>query len=555
MSTPQQWGLWSLLIVAVLWLLVTFKASVTDRFTGTCDRGYCKSETSGDCFVCPPGRFSSRGCVHCALCPEGRYNPTQGSSTCLLCAPGMSSSLGSKNCTALAIAAAELAALPTWSATTTMRAGARTLTRCNFTGPWALYNNSCINKRVGEQCWVACSNEFVPKSAVLTCQEDGRFFGTLPTCKKRTCGSSGAAPELGVDDSDCEATREGDSCVVTCREGYQGTPATLQCGSTGRLHGSLPRCMRTSCDAAQLGSSPKLHHFAHNCKDLRHGEVCILQCARGYVGTSQRMVCNGTTLLGSLPSCVSMACTKGKPWGSGINASVCDNTTTGESCFPSCREGFQARPNAAASICGVDGAFGASGQVCEREMCMNLSLITGFQSNTVKHTCYGKAFGQTCSVFCAPGYDLVGPPVNLRCTTLSRALGAGGFVDAAGELASSPPLCTSRKCRLGQLQRADIVHDCTGKATGETCRVRAAAGFVSTQSSTHLAHVEMVCRADGLFHGPLLKLAPARCQEPIFPIGVGHSCSNKTYGSRCWAYCQAGYAGNCSNHKQLLCAA
>ncbi|CAE7509777.1 CSMD1, partial [Symbiodinium natans] len=52
-----------------------------------------------------------------------------------------------------------------------------------------------------------------------------------------------------------------------------------------------------------------------------------------------------------------------------------------------------------------------------------------------------------------------------------------------------------------------------------------------------------VCQASGFFSGTIPAVVPAVCPDPSFGDGVGSTCSNRSVGAECWAYCLKDYVG------------
>jgi hypothetical protein len=84
---------------------------------------------------------------------------------------------------------------------------------------------SCIGKRTGEACNVACPEGYVSASSIFTCTADGVFVGNFPTCDKVLCAGLPEVANLeGVTTTCVAGSAYGTQCKASCDVvGYQGT--------------------------------------------------------------------------------------------------------------------------------------------------------------------------------------------------------------------------------------------------------------------------------------------------------------------------------------------
>lgn len=117
------------------------------------------------------------------------------------------------------------------------------LKRCaNGTGVPDGFDSECGDATVGEWCLVSCPAGFEPASDVFYCGLDGKFSGTPPTCKRLECAVQTLPSGFGVQASGCLGLQAGQSCTVSCVEGFKGGSETLRCGLDGVFAPSSLRC-------------------------------------------------------------------------------------------------------------------------------------------------------------------------------------------------------------------------------------------------------------------------------------------------------------------------
>lgn len=393
---------------------------------------------------------------------------------------------------------------------------------------------ACTGKRVGETCNVTCMVGFYENGAEYACGSDGLFRGAgPPNCSRKLCDAATLPAASNVNASDCAGKVTLETCTLECDEHYTGSATAVNCQLDASFQGTAPTCSAKPCD---VPASFAAAQYSHNCAAAAHGDSCAVACATGYTGASAAFGCSEPNLTGTLPTCVANVCNTGMPSGDGVNASDCQGIRTAETCLPFCNAGFAASTPASQLTCGPDGSLSSSTLVCARQPCGNLSSVAGFTDAALAHSCENVVLGQSCSVYCAPGYDISGQPVSLTC---SAAEASGGYVDDLGNAAATPPTCNPRSCvDLGP--QLGITHNCTGKTTGETCEAAASAGYIYSSGNSSTT---FVCGTQQVFVGSFPSVEPATCGTGSFGVGSQSSCTDKTIGQTCWAYCGAGYTG------------
>lgn len=422
--------------------------------------------------------------------------------------------------------------------------------QCNQGLPRGPYNtSSCGGRDVGQFCVVDCVAGYKRAPSIFFCRDDGWFEGSAKACVPLLCDPAGKPQGAGVNSSTCDGRVAGEVCNVTCAMGYQGTPQRVFCGLDGTFSGSAPICTRMRCVLpASLSNESITHTCSTGSSVLANGQSCTAGCADGYSGATVDLVCRAPDLVGSVPICKATKCSKKLPLGFGLDSSQCIGKATGETCTLACLHGYQAGTSAseAWALCQASGAFSQPQLSCERRPCTALADVVGFDATFLDaSTCTDKVFGQGCAVACADGYDASGVKSQVFvCDASDNTMGAGGFVDASGTLASPALQCMPRACTVDLPRKRGLIHDCDGKRTDETCTVRNHPAFHYKDDQART----LVCGPWGAFLGSTPDVAASLCPVPSFPDGVSNTCSDRTIGTSCWTYCQAGWYGNMARY-------
>ncbi|CAE7321555.1 SELP [Symbiodinium sp. CCMP2456] len=394
--------------------------------------------------------------------------------------------------------------------------------------------SSCENTEVGSLCFMRCRVGFVFAESVLTCEADLSFSGTPPTCERLACGTSGLPEDVSFNVSSCIGTLSGESCEVACKRGYDGSSSTFRCGLDGVFQGSAGSCVRKAC--LPPASSPS---FQTDCAGARHGDLCFGRCSPGYTGFPKQLACNDGVLLGDLPNCSARICSlEGIVIGVGVTAEACVGITTSSSCELGCVRGFEGSGSGTLN-CEIDGSFSATGAFeCRPKQCFPLSSISPFSEPHFADSCGNKEFGDICTAFCEPGWEIEGNATVMLCD--DTPLSSAGFAEYLGRAPaenSSGPVCTAKPCTIGMPRVRGTSNDCSGKATLENCTVTALPGFTMTDSV-------LTCLTDHSFNGTISEVVEASCPDLAPTTGSASSCQDRKVGDECWVYCEPGYTGS-----------
>ncbi|CAE7229037.1 SELP, partial [Symbiodinium sp. KB8] len=279
--------------------------------------------------------------------------------------------------------------------------------------------------------------------------------------------------------------------------------------------------------------------FQTDCAGARHGDICLGRCSPGYTGSPKQLECDDGMLLGDLPNCTGLICSlEGISIGVGVTAEACVGITTSSSCELGCTRGFEGSGSGTLN-CGIDGSFNTTGAFeCRPKQCFPLSSISPFSEPHFADSCANKEFGDICTAFCEPGWEIGGNATVMLCD--DTPLSSAGFAEYVGRIPaenSSGPVCTAKPCTIGLPNLRGTSSDCSGKATLETCTVTALPGFTMTDSV-------LTCLPDSSFNGTISEVVESSCPDRAQVTGYASTCQDKKPGDECWVYCETGYTGN-----------
>ncbi|CAJ1435358.1 unnamed protein product, partial [Effrenium voratum] len=348
--------------------------------------------------------------------------------------------------------------------------------------------------------------------------------------------TDGLPTEVGVDVSDCAGqVVSGQRCVVRCATNFFGTAEDYICNPfTARFEGAPMVCSRQSCGS--LVSVPgRTDVNTSACKDVVVGDFCLVSCKEGYVPADASYQCvSDLSYQGTAPTCTRMPCnTATLPASAGLDVSSCYNLFVGDTCTASCLPGYLG--TAAQMQCELSTDFTGTAPNCILKDC----LVPPFwkQEPSFNTTCDGAKHGSTCIASCQLGYS--GQSQQFACDN--------------GQLRGQIPSCAGLPCSFQgfQLGTGEVVSDCYGKTTGESCQIVCSRGYELAGDGT------ATCLADGSFSRPSSVCNPTICGRldtvaPFSPVGVDDSCDTLQFGELCTAFCSLGWdiVGNAT---VLLC--
>jgi len=214
--------------------------------------------------------------------------------------------------------------------------------------------------------------------------------------------------------------------------------------------------------------------------------------------------------------------------------------TTGETCTVTCKPGSE--PNSAEMTCDASGLLTGTLPVCRPATCPNSPALN---NASIAHTCTDLPFGRSCSVFCAPGYELVsGDSGELwQCE-----VDGGNNLVLAGTL----PNCARIQCP--SLNPSDVLTDnCTNLLSGESCEQRCVDGYLPVNASSRSYSCDL--QGSVTDSGAAVQCVPVPCNTSIMIPNVLHTCADVVAGDSCFAFCREGFALQDSEVPQWVCSA
>jgi len=231
-------------------------------------------------------------------------------------------------------------------------------------------------------------------SNTRTCQADGSWSGSEPTCLIVTCPSLTAIHPLLVS---VPNVTDNSHAVYSCATGYSMSGSNLRtCQADGTWSGLVPTCSIVNCPSL-TAASPLLVSAA----SLNYASVATYSCLTGYSmsGTSTRSCEADGTWSGSAPTCAIITCpTLSATSPLTVNAVA---VNIGDIATYSCATGFEIN-GTNTRTCQNDGTWGDAEPTCTPITCPTMTApING-------HVNFPSGFGVGGeAVFgCNPGYIL-----------------------------------------------------------------------------------------------------------------------------------------------------
>ncbi len=254
----------------------------------------------------------------------------------------------------------------------------------------------------------SCSPGYTLNGSVTRqCQTDGNWDGAAPTCDPIACDSL-TAPDHG-DVSTTNSSLYPSIASYACDPGYTLTGSdTRTCGTDGSWSGSAPTCEPITCGALS-GPSNGMVDVSNS---GLYPSVATYACNGGYdlFGSSTRTCQTDGSWSGTAPTCQPISCDAL----SGPDNGTLDLSNTG--LYPStatyaCNGGY-VLSGTATRECQTDGSWDGAAPTCSPISCDSLSA----PSNGGVSTTNSNLYPSLATYICDPGYDLVGTE-NRTCGT------------------------------------------------------------------------------------------------------------------------------------------
>eukprot|EP00055_Hartaetosiga_balthica_P003345 m.7443 g.7443 ORF g.7443 m.7443 type:complete len:650 (-) comp2805_c0_seq1:93-2042(-) len=203
----------------------------------------------------------------------------------------------------------------------------------------------CDSTLYGSECTATCpiGNE-VTGDGLFSCNNHGDWIGSL-ACDLYDCGPSPETFDSNVISNLCVGDTHygGDSCELTCREGFSQEGGVYECSVNGTWSGDVS-CTEIFCPNATTIPDAML---GEKCGGLNHGLECNFECAYGTVPHPSRTT-NATCNIGVWETdleCVEDVPCANQELTSAIPADAvldCPGnfTSIGSYCYATCQDGF-----------------------------------------------------------------------------------------------------------------------------------------------------------------------------------------------------------------------
>lgn len=320
----------------------------------------------------------------------------------------------------------------------------------------------------------SCITGYGPSgSTTRTCQANGTWSGTAPTCVIANCpalpnpsGGSVSAPLLTY----------GATATYGCNAGYDLVGATMRtCQANGTWSGAPPTCSPKDC-----GAPPKPTNGNATYTTTVYMSQAMYSCSSGYMlsGATTRSCQSDGTWSATTPTCPPVDC--GVPPAISNGSASYSGTTYGSNATYTCGNNYVlssgtgvigclatakwATPTpACAELCST-GATGSASYCCKDAACSGATP----KCNTTTHACVAKSLGDACTSAnqCGSGYCAYGVCCNSACTGSCNSGCSAGTCDPK-------PARTSCGMRTGVYPGYnDIYLMCDGAGTCSAPKVR-----------------------------------------------------------------------------------
>lgn len=332
--------------------------------------------------------------------------------------------------------------------------------------------DSCAGAKTDEDCIAECDEGYKSMSSLLKCMPDGSVKGEAPTCNPIRCDTSSITGQY-LNTNSCSGKRTGETCSVTCKQGYGTASSVFTCSNEETFTGTAPSCSPAACNAAPFST---VGVDASNCVGKTTTEACLLKCAQGYSGDVTLAQCTDSgAFFGSPPRCTANKCVIGSQKDAALNLTLCSSTSTTQTCTAPCGQGWA---GAATTLrCLPNGTFVET--IADRKFCVPADcsndpedlpiIVHGNVSHCLdlKHRNGGNAtddpsdLGVLCPAKCKVGYKAQ-QNAGVYCA-YGEYKGSGGCIPA--DVDASVPLIREQMAKL-------------------TCDISAAASVLATNAGS-----------------------------------------------------------------------
>jgi len=344
---------------------------------------------------------------------------------------------------------------------------------------------------------------------VLTNQV-GNLASSALDCEPIEC-KYGKPSGIGVDASDCDGKKTGQTCTIKSAKGFAAKAAgtedsgtavqntTFTCQANGVFVGEMLKVEPAKCVDPPSDLDP---NGASTCADKAYGEMCWTYCGDGFEGAYGLYAClvpeNKDTV----------------EW-------IFIRSTGEEQVAPKCtKETQQSRVQT---------------ERTERIQLANAPCNLNDQCSSKSSGPYAgsvTAAGTQCGVECAKGYNMSSD----TAIAFWECSGSSFQPAASNKMTGGLPTCIPLTCSAGEPSSPGVGHNCTGTKTDEKCLASCTDGYIGN-STTYK------CEASGQLTGETPQCNPAKCTWATSPSEAydTKNCENVTTGGRCAVTCAQGW--------------
>jgi hypothetical protein len=247
---------------------------------------------------------------------------------------------------------------------------------------------------VGAEAIYACNAGFERTGeATRTCQEDNSWSGGEPTCDRIDCGALGAPDNGDVDVPD--GTLYEMIATYTCEAGYNMSgEATRTCQADGSWSGSEPSCVALDCGTV---AAPQ-HGTVATPGGTTFGQVADYACSSGYglVGFASRVCAADGNWSDSAPTCEPGDCANLTSPANG-SVETPNGTIFGAVATYSCHAGYNLTGGNTTRTCGAGPMWSGSAPSCQVVDCGAPSSPTNGSVSTPGGTTFGDTASYGCN--------------------------------------------------------------------------------------------------------------------------------------------------------------
>lgn len=342
--------------------------------------------------------------------------------------------------------------------------------------------NKTTGESCNVSCAPGYTGDYADMSATFLCEGSaagaGDFSGSI-TCTADPCDASTLPSVEGADITSCSSIMYAETCSVSCEQGYSGDSVTWSCDASGSFGAESVSCIANACDA--LSSEDGVD--ASSCSGKTTGQSCEVSCFQGYTGDAVAKTCDADgTFSGNSVSCIANACETGLPTDESVDTSACYGATTTQTCAVTCAQGYTGSPVTFACIASGElspstGPSAGPSDECSANTCETSTLPTGTGINTTD--CMGKRTLEECTIQCEQGYTAVGS-TTATCSASGEFDHSTNCEPNACDISTLPPnvatdschgtttgmQCT-QGCRAGFTQDSSAIFSCLGSGSFE----------------------------------------------------------------------------------------